>query len=183
MIEAKLREIKLIAFDVDGTLTDGTISVDDNGLERKAFHIGDGLGVRIALTAGLKIYLVSGRRSEATRHRFVMLAPENLLLGINDKATALSAILKREGIAPSQAAFMGDDLNDLPAFGVVGVRVAPANAVEAVKRQADFVTTASGGYGAARELIDLILVTQGRYDKAVTEYFASLENPSQSILV
>ena len=169
--------VKLIILDVDGTLTDGTIGYSDDGTQTKRFHVADGLGIVMAQAVGLKIAVVSGRASQALETRMAELRVTELVLGCGDKAAAVSALLAKYELSPSEAAFVGDDLNDLPAFGAVGVKIAVADASEIIKAVADWVTPRPGGRGAVRDAIDEILRRQGRLEDAARVF---LENARQA---
>lgn len=173
-----MNDVRLIVFDVDGTLTDGVVHIDDEGREHKHFHIADGLGFRLAEAVGIKIAIISGRKSRAVEQRMNRLPAEDVLQGVGDKAAALRQLMARHGLAPSQVAFVGDDLNDLLAFDAAGVKIAVANAAPQLKRRANYITERAGGHGAAREAIEAILRAQGRYDEAVSQYLIEIAKPA-----
>ncbi|MDX1931097.1 MAG: HAD hydrolase family protein [Capsulimonadales bacterium] len=174
--------VRLLALDVDGTLTDGTVIYSDAGQELKAFHIQDGLGIVLAGFSGLGIAWITGRDSPVVRRRAAELKVGLLLQGVRDKGTALSELMVRHGYAPSEVAFMGDDLNDLPAMGRAGVAIAPANAVSEVKRVAHYVTPRAGGQGAVRDAIEMILRARGDYDAALGSYLTSLTVSAKNVV-
>lgn len=165
-----MNRVRLIAFDVDGTLTDGGVYFGPAGEEMKRFHIADGLGFRLARLAGLKTAVVSGRKSDAVTLRMQGLGVGDILQGVSDKRSAMQTLASRHDLQRDEMAFVGDDLNDLPAFGAVGVRIAVANAAAELKLAANFITAASGGRGAAREAIEQILRSQGRLERAIADY-------------
>lgn len=167
--------IRLLALDVDGVLTDGSIMYGPS-MELKSFHVADGLGLVVAMRAGLQVAWITGRSSEAVRQRVRELNISLLLEGSANKREGLLAACRRLGVPPESAAYVGDDLNDLPAFGVAGLRVAVANGAEEVRRAADWVTSARGGRGAVREVVERLLREQGRWDEALQAYLASLES-------
>ncbi len=167
-----MQNVKLIALDVDGTLTDGTLLYDSGGGQAKAFHVADGLGIVMAQAAGLRIAVISGRTSRAVETRLAELNVTDLVQNCGDKAAALTQLLAKYNLRPDEAAYVGDDINDLPAFGVAGVRIAVADASEHLRASADWVTSRPGGRGAVREAIEEILRRQGRLDEAVTAYLA-----------
>ncbi|MCC5830084.1 MAG: HAD-IIIA family hydrolase [Phycisphaeraceae bacterium] len=156
-------EIRLFVFDHDGVLTDGSIVTNDRGEESKRYHVRDGLGVVTAGRMGLLTAVITGRSTRGVRLRVRELGIPWLLQGISDKAEALRTICDAAGIAPQQTAFMGDDVIDLPAMRLVGFSIAVADAVDAVRREADYVTRALGGRGAVREAIELLLSRGGRW--------------------
>jgi len=182
-IAARLARIKLLALDVDGTLTDGAVIFDDAGRELKRFHIHDGLGIVLAGFVGLKIAWITGRTSPLVERRARELGVSPLVQGVRDKAASLAETAFRAGVAPDEVAFMGDDLNDLAALRWAAVAFAPSNAVTEVRTIAAIVTPRAGGEGAARDAIEMILRARGDYDAAVGAYLLSLtttaKNPTQ----
>ncbi len=167
--------------DVDGTLTNGSVLYDDAGHELKQFHIHDGLGIVLAGVAGLAIAWITGRKSPIVERRANELKVPFLQQGIRDKGIALADLASRNGFPATDVAFMGDDLNDLPALHWAGVSLAPANAVSDVKAVADFVTARNGGEGAVRDAIELILRARGDYDVALGRYLLSLTDSSKTL--
>lgn len=165
-----MQNVKLIVLDVDGTLTDGTLLYGPDGAHSKAFHVADGLGIVLARGAGLTVAVVSGRASRAVEVRLAELKVTDLTQNCGDKARALRSLLAKYGLTPDQVAYVGDDINDLPAFGVAGVRIAVANAEGSLKERADWITPRPGGGGAVRDAIDEILRRQGRLEGAVAAY-------------
>ena len=160
---AALAKIKLVAMDVDGTYTNGLIFYDTNGEVIKGFHAHDGFALELFRLAGIKRGFITGRKDNATRARAEYLKSDFILENIAHKDVELKKLIDEYGIDPSETAFIGDDLNDLPAFDVAGVRIAVANANDAVKARADHITEKSGGEGAVREAAELILKAKG-YD-------------------
>ncbi|HZO89674.1 MAG TPA: HAD hydrolase family protein [Chthonomonadaceae bacterium] len=171
---AKLARIRLLAMDVDGVLTDGTIGYDGQGAQQKRFHVADGLGLVVLGQEGIAVAWVTGRRDAAVERRAAELSVPYLLQGVRDKGRALRQLAAQLELAPEEIAYIGDDWNDLTAFAVAGVRLAVANAAEEVKAQADLVTTRSGGLGAVREVCESILEAHGRRGDAVAAYVAAL---------
>lgn len=164
-----LREIAVLLLDVDGVLTDGRIVYNPDGSEIKAFHVKDGLGIRMAQKAGIRIGIVTGRASRSLRHRCENLGIETVRDGVHDKAAAVDQILKEFRIRPEVAAFMGDDLPDLPAMRVVGCAVAVADAHPEVQAAACWVTRAIGGMGAVREVCEALIRARGIWQDLKTE--------------
>lgn len=169
-LASRLERIKLLALDVDGVLTDGTIIMGPDGEVCKAFFAKDGLGISCALRSGLEIAIITGRRSPSALRRASELGIPHLLDSIKDKYAALSALRARLGLKREEVAFMGDDLNDLPAFRAAGFAFAPADATADVKVAADVVTTCGGGRGAVREAVEKILQAQGKWQSLVSGY-------------
>jgi len=152
----KLDAVALIAFDIDGVFTDGRFYLSDDGVESKAFHTQDGYGVRRLIRTGFEVAVISGRKSNAVTLRMEELGVQHVILGAGDKVAAMETLLIKLGLTPAQCAFVGDDLPDLPLLRFAGLSVAVANAVENVKTCCDYVTGASGGFGAVREIADLL---------------------------
>jgi 3-deoxy-D-manno-octulosonate 8-phosphate phosphatase (KDO 8-P phosphatase) len=167
---ANLADIKLLAMDVDGVLTDGSIIVNSDGSETKSFSALDGHGIRMWRRAGLQIALVSGRLSAPTARRAEQLEIEHLFEDCHYKLPVFKQLLEQLGLSPENAAYIGDDLPDLPVMRCVGFAVAVANAVDEVKQYADYVTTRPGGGGAVREVIELILKSTGKWNELMKRY-------------
>jgi len=167
---ANLADIKLLALDVDGVLTDGTIVVNSDGSESKFFNVQDGHGIRLWLRAGLKIAFFSGRVSPPTEIRAKQFGVEYVFQDCLEKVPVLEKFLRQQGLSPQEVAYIGDDLPDLPVIRYVGFGVAVANAVDEVRQNADFVTTRPGGSGAVREVVEYILKDTGRWQELVKRY-------------
>jgi 3-deoxy-D-manno-octulosonate 8-phosphate phosphatase (KDO 8-P phosphatase) len=166
---AKAAPIRMILFDVDGVLTDGTFwRVGEE--EVKRFHSRDGVGLVLARTAGLKLGLISGRRSGAVAARAEELRMNFVRLGPGEKIEALEEAMAQESLEASQIAFMGDDLPDLPVLRAVGLSATVADAPLEVRSRVDYVTRARGGHGAVRELIEQVLMAQGRLDELLKTF-------------
>ncbi|MCD6521815.1 HAD hydrolase family protein [Candidatus Calescamantes bacterium] len=163
MNKEKLSHIKLLLMDVDGVVTDGKISYLGRE-ELTSFHVQDGLGIVVAQEKGLKVGWVSRRHSLSLLTRGENLGVTYLYLGRENKAKAVEEIMEKEGLKREEVAYIGDDVNDLPVFELVGVRFAVANAREEVKKKADYVTSAKGGEGAVREVVEIILKAKGLWD-------------------
>ncbi len=174
---SKLSAVRLLAMDVDGVLTCGEIEVNSDGFETKRFHVADGLGIQLCLLAGLQVAWISGRSSEAVSRRAAELNIPHLTMGCANKAKAVAELIGRFTLQPENVAYIGDDLNDLPALSLAGVRFAPSNAISEVKALADMVTERSGGCGAVREVCDVILKAQEKWNGAVEIYLAGLLRP------
>lgn len=162
--------IRLIALDVDGTLTDGRLVFASDGSESKAFHVHDGLGLKLLQASGIAVALVTARRSPIVAARAQELGIEHLLQGSRDKAASLREICAVLAIPTAAAAFMGDDLPDLPAMTIAGLAIAPADAHPWVRERVHWVTRAEGGRGAAREACDGLLLAQGLDAAALARY-------------
>ena len=159
-IELKARSLRLAIFDVDGVLTDGTLYIGPSGEAFKAFNILDGHGVKMLQAAGVAAAILSGRESEAVRRRAAELGIATVVEGASDKLPAFEKMIARLGVAAGACAYVGDDLPDLAVMQRCGLAVAVANAVDAVKSAAHYVTRASGGRGAVREFCDLVIAAR-----------------------
>jgi 3-deoxy-D-manno-octulosonate 8-phosphate phosphatase (KDO 8-P phosphatase) len=155
--KAAIESLELLAFDVDGVLTDGNIYLDQNGKETKQFNTKDGLGIELAIKAGLHVALISGRSSGAVRIRAKELGVDLVYQGVKDKRKVLRSILRKLKLPKTRSAFMGDDLPDLQLKDDVAVFVSPRDAVGAVAGASHVTTRNKGGKGAVREWIDLVL--------------------------
>lgn len=169
-IDDKLKKIRLLALDADGVLTDGTINIGGSGEVFKGFNAKDGLGISCALRHGLEIAVITGRCSEIIHRRSDELGIKLLLEGTSRKGAELARVAAKLGLSREETAYMGDDLNDLPAFAAAGLAFAPADASEDVKERAAVVTAACGGRGAVREVIEMILRAQGKWEQIVASY-------------
>ncbi len=158
----KAARIRLLALDVDGVLTDGRLLFGNSGEEIKAFHILDGLGIKLLQRSGIEVAIITGRRSDLVARRAAELGLEHLVQGQEDKLQALEALCAGLGIGLEETAYMGDDLPDLAALHRAGLGISVPNGHPFVVRHADWCTERSGGSGAVREACDLILLAQGR---------------------
>ncbi len=152
--------VALFAMDVDGILTDGRVLVSSDGSESKFFSVLDGLGLARARRAGIEIAWISGRASDATTRRAAELGISRLIQGRNEKETCLREILTETGLKPEQACYMGDDLIDLAAMRLAGIGVTVPEAAKNIRAEADWITTRSGGFGAVREVCDLLVAAR-----------------------
>lgn len=167
-------KIKLIVTDCDGVLTDGVIIYDDHRTESKNFSAHDGLGVKILSFTSIKIAVVTGRKSSVLVQRCKDLNIQYLYQNIHYKKNAVEDILSRLELSWENVAYIGDDWNDWPAMEHAQIKVCPANAVEEIRKRADFVTEKKGGDGAVRELIDKILYEQGIYEETIQAFLNHL---------
>jgi len=165
--------IKLLLFDVDGVLTDGSIIVHGDGTESKQFNIRDGAGLVWAQRAGLKVGLLSARLAEATGVRASQLGITIVVQGAANKLTGYEQILADHGLTDEQVGYMGDDLQDLPVLRRAGFSAAPADAAPEVRNAVQWVSASGGGRGAARECIEHVLRAQGLWRTAVSDYLGS----------
>ena len=169
-LEERSQRIELILADVDGVLTDGRIVVNNQGIETKLFHIRDGMGIRLWQKAGYRFGVVSLRSSQIVKMRAAELEIGIVRQGTNDKLATSLEIIAQLGLTPQQVCYIGDDLPDLPVVRAVGMGVAVADACGELVEAAAYVTKAPGGCGAVREVIELILKAQGRWDDVIQAY-------------
>ncbi len=151
----------MLILDLDGVLTSGDIVWDSEGKEIKIFNVLDGMGLKLLEERGVKIVIISGRKSRATEMRMRDLGLKNVYQGVNDKLSLAEKLASESGVSPEEICFLGDDLNDLPLMKWVGFPVAVRNAVKEVKKVAKYITTREGGKGAVREVVDLIIALSG----------------------
>lgn len=197
MSKKRAKRIKLLLFDVDGVLTDGKLFifpsppqvqqttreqaakhggqggfgfVSKDYVEAKGFHAHDGTAISLARLGGIKTGLITKRISETVALRARDLKLEHVHQGIQDKLTVFREILKQEGLRPSEAAFVGDDVIDLPVMWNCGLAIAVANSRREVKRDAHYITPHAGGDGALRDAVEYVLKAQGKWKKALTAY-------------
>ncbi len=162
--------IEILVLDVDGVLTDGGVYLDGEGAELKRFSILDGLGIKTAIEVGLRIALVSGHSSSATVRRFSALGIDDIHVGVADKLAVFSSILETRGFSTAQACAVGDDLVDIPMLRAAGIAATVPGAHKEVRKVAHYVTSAAGGHGAVREIIERILHARGLFDMAFERY-------------
>jgi 3-deoxy-D-manno-octulosonate 8-phosphate phosphatase (KDO 8-P phosphatase) len=163
-----LNNIKCILFDVDGVLTNGDIIYTEKSVEVKCFHVQDGLGITLAQLAGLKTAILTSRQSKVVDLRADQLKIDIVSQGSLNKLQKYLEIIKELNLSDEEICYIGDDVLDLPVLNRVGFSVAVANAREEVKRQCDYITSAAGGQGAVREVIDLILQKQNKFNAVIT---------------
>jgi len=169
-LDARVAKVELLLLDVDGVLTDGSITYSDSGEELKRFHVRDGAGVKLWTAAGKRVAIVSGRSSPSVIRRASELGITTILQGQEDKVKALAEVLAETGLVEDQVCAIGDDLPDLPVLKRVGVPVAVADAATEVRLTAQFVTIQPGGHGAVRETIEWLLKRQGRWDDVIRRF-------------
>lgn len=169
-ILAKAAQIKLIIFDVDGVLTDGSLFIGDDGEEYKAFHSRDGHGMKMLRATGVEIGIITGRTSNVVHHRMASLGIQHVYQGQLEKLPAFLELTAKLGVDPKQVAYVGDDVVDLPILTRVGLAVAVADAHPLVKRHAHWTTPHGGGRGAARDVCELVMEAQGTLDASLQHY-------------
>ncbi len=169
-IKEKAKRIKFLILDVDGVLTDGKIIYDSEGKEMKFFNVLDGLGIVLLRRAGIKTAIVTAKTSKVVMRRSKDMQVFKVYQNIPKKEKTYKKILKKFKLTDSQVCFIGDELIDLPVLNRAGFSVAVSNAVPEVKRKADYITKRSGGEGAVREVIEIILKSQKKWNKIVKTY-------------
>jgi len=169
-VRERAARVRLLALDVDGTLTDGRLRFGNDGSEIKAFHALDGQGLKLLRDCGIEVALITARSSELVARRAAELGIVHVHQGCHDKRAALRALCQILAIEPAQIAYMGDDLPDLPALDLAGLAVGPRNAHPWLHPRLHWMTSAAGGEGAVRMLCDLILDAQGRVEAIVQRF-------------
>jgi 3-deoxy-D-manno-octulosonate 8-phosphate phosphatase (KDO 8-P phosphatase) len=184
--QARARKIKLLLFDVDGVLTDGklyflpenpqqansqdSVQSAQSQIEFKGFHAHDGASISLARLGGIKTGLITKRSSQTVALRARDLKLEYVYQGVNDKRACFEEVVKKAGLNPEEAAFVGDDVIDLPAMRAGGLAIAVKNARAEVKKEAHFVTAHAGGEGAVRDAVEFILKAQGKWKRVMEDY-------------
>lgn len=169
-LHQKMEAVRLLLLDVDGVLTDGSIVIDSHGVEISRFDVRDGHGVKLLQHAGIRVGLLTSRASRAVAVRAAQLSIDIIQEGVADKAAGYARIKTETGFVDREIAYVADDMVDLPVLRRVGVAVAVRDAWDGVKQVADYVTRHAGGHGAVREVAELLLRTQGRWDEMVSRY-------------
>jgi 3-deoxy-D-manno-octulosonate 8-phosphate phosphatase (KDO 8-P phosphatase) len=170
IVAEKIKLINRLILDVDGVLTDGRIIIDDVGNETKHFNVRDGHGLKLLMRAGIDIILITGRTSQVVEHRARELGITEVYQGAKNKVEILEEIFRNNHISGESVAYIGDDIVDIPVFKKVGFSVAVADASEHAKKSADYITERNGGQGAVREICEMILMVQGKWDEVVHRY-------------
>jgi 3-deoxy-D-manno-octulosonate 8-phosphate phosphatase (KDO 8-P phosphatase) len=158
-----LRRLRLLVLDVDGTLTDGRLYYGAGGEAMKAFDVRDGHGLRLLSLAGVKLAVLTGRRADLVQERCRELSIEHVIGRSRAKGEGLRKLCEAAGVPPAETAFMGDDVNDLPALRKAALSCAPRDAAREVLSEADWISSKDGGRGAVRELCELLLAARGEW--------------------
>lgn len=166
----KAKKIRCVICDIDGVLTDGLIFIDNHGNELKAFNIQDGLGLKLLMSAGIEVAVISGSVNAVIDYRMAQLDIRHYFKGQINKNQAYQELKSRLNLHDDEFAYIGDDLPDLPIMKQVGFSIAVANAVNSVKQRADWNTELHGGRGGVREACDFILNAQGMMDEALERF-------------
>lgn len=168
----KAKKVQCLISDLDGVLTNGYLYMDNNGNDFKAFHVHDGLGLKLLMSAGIHVAIITASVNPLVEYRMKQLGIEHYFTGQINKQEAYNTIKKRLSLEDDVIAYVGDDLPDLPLIKQAGLGIAVANAVAIVKEFADWQTTLSGGHGAVREICDLILKAQMKENIALEHYLS-----------
>ena len=169
-IKEKLKGIKLLILDVDGVMTDGRIIMDNEGREIKNFNVRDGHGIKILQRYGIKVAILTGRQSKVVEYRAKDLEIDDIYQKVFNKKEIFQTILKKHKLSADAAAFMGDDIVDIPVLKSVGFSAAVADAIDVVKKSVDYVTKNRGGNGAVREVCEMILKAQDKWPEIAAKY-------------
>lgn len=162
---ASAKHIKLLICDVDGVFSDGRIYLGNNGEELKAFNTRDGYGVKALQDAGVDVAIITGRHSNLVEQRMTSLKVKHIYMGAENKIAAYQELLEKLNLTASQVAFIGDDSPDLKVMQQVGLSISVPDGHPYVKMNADHITTINGGFGAVREVCDLLMIAQGKFDQ------------------
>jgi len=169
-IYSKAKSIQLLICDVDGVMTDGRLFFGDNGMEYKAFHARDGLGIMMLQRSGIPLAVITARTSDVVKHRMKNLKIDLVFQGQLSKVKAFEHICQEQNLLPEQIAYVGDDLVDIPVMRKVGLSIAVADAHERVKQFSDWTTKHKGGQGAVRDVCELLMDAQGTLEEQFANY-------------
>jgi 3-deoxy-D-manno-octulosonate 8-phosphate phosphatase (KDO 8-P phosphatase) len=167
----RAKTIKLVIFDVDGVMTDGGLTIGDDGQEYKTFNTQDGLGMKLLKASGVEMAIITGRTSNVVKQRSESTGVAHFYQGVDDKLVAFHDLIAKLNMKPEQVAFMGDDVVDMPPMLRCGFAVSVPAAPESVKSRAHYVTVREGGRGAVRELCELIMQAQGTFEAQMASFF------------
>ena len=167
----RAKAIKLVIFDVDGVMTDGGLTIGDDGQEYKTFNTQDGLGMKLLKASGVQMAIITGRTSNVVKQRSESTGVAHFYQGVDDKLVAFESLIAKLDIPPEQAAFMGDDVVDMPPMLRCGLAVSVPAAPQSVKQRSHYVTQKAGGHGAVRELCELIMQAQGTLEAQLAPFF------------
>lgn len=170
-IRRKIKNIKILILDVDGIMTDGSIIYDDDGKETKVFDVKDGHGLKMLMSVGIKVAVITARESGVVRHMAKNLGIDIVYQKARDKVIAFNEILENLSLNPVHAAYMGDELVDIPVMKRAGLAITVPDCASGVKRFSDYITERRGGKGAVREVCELIIRTCGKWRDAAERYY------------
>ena len=168
---ARAKRIKVVIFDVDGVMTDGGLTIGDDGQEYKTFNTQDGLGMKLLRQSGVQMAIITGRTSKVVTQRAESTGVAHFYQGVDDKLEAFNDLLKKMKINADEAAFMGDDVVDVPPMLRCGLALTVPAAPDSVQQHAHYTTQKHGGHGAVREVCELIMQAQGTLDAQLTPFF------------
>jgi len=168
---SRAKLIKVVIFDVDGVMTDGGLTIGDDGQEYKTFYSPDGLGMKLLKQSGVEMAIITGRSSHVVTQRAETTGVAHFYQGVDDKLIAFNDLLIKMNIAPEEAAFMGDDIVDVPPMLRCGLAITVPSAPESVKQRAHYITQQKAGRGAVREACELIMQAQGTFDAQMAPFF------------
>lgn len=166
----RLKNIKLLILDVDGVMTDGGLTIGDDGLEYKTFHAHDGLGMKLLKATGVSLAIITGRTSNVVKQRAESTGVAHFYQGAEDKLEAFRDLMQSSGLRAEQCAFMGDDVVDLPPMLQCGLAIAVPDSPRLLLDRAHYVTRKAGGRGAVREVCELIMQVQGTFDAQMAQF-------------
>jgi len=169
-IEERAKRIKIAVFDVDGVLTNGGLMLGDDGLEYKIFHSQDGLGMKMLKNTGLRMAYITGRTSKLVLKRAENTGVDIIYQGIDDKLEALMDLVEKQGVSLDECLFMGDDVIDIPPMRRAGLAITVPHAMPLVKEYAHYTTERQAGFGAVREVCELLMKAQGTFDGQMAQY-------------
>jgi 3-deoxy-D-manno-octulosonate 8-phosphate phosphatase (KDO 8-P phosphatase) len=169
-VSARAARVRLMIFDIDGVMTDGSLHYATEGETLKTFHVHDGLGIKLLQQSGVPTAIITARQSEIITKRAKDLGIKHVMQGVHDKRAGFEALLAKTGLTADECGFLGDDWIDLPVLTRVGFAASVPNGRAEVQARVHFVTQARGGHGAVRELCDLIMRAQGTYEAALAPY-------------
>ena len=175
MIEDMAAKIKLLILDVDGVMTDGRIIINEKGEEIKRFDVKDGLGLKLLMRSGIDVIIITGRKSRAVEYRAKDLGIREIYQGVKDKKSLFTGLIQRKKLKKDQVCCIGDDLPDLPIFDRAGIAIAVRDAAPEVRDAADFITKNRGGYGAVREVCELILRAQKNWPYKISSFTGEIK--------
>ena len=169
-LEERAKRIKIAVFDVDGVLTNGGLMLGDDGLEYKVFHSQDGLGMKMLRNTGIRMAYITGRKSNVVVKRAENTGVTILYQGIDDKLEAFNDLLEKQGVSAEECLFMGDDVIDIPPMRRAGLAITVPHAMPLVKEYAHYTTERQAGFGAVREVCELLMKAQGTFDAQMAPY-------------
>ncbi|MFM9834600.1 MAG: KdsC family phosphatase [Methylophilaceae bacterium] len=167
----RAKQIKVVIFDVDGIMTDGGLTIGDDGQEYKTFNSQDGLGMKLLRQSGVQMAIITGRSSKVVTQRAESTGVVHFYQGVDDKLVAFNDLVKKMNIQPEQAAFMGDDIVDVPPMLRCGLAITVPNSPDSVKQRAHYVTQKQAGHGAVREVCEMIMQAQGTLEAQLAPFF------------